>query len=292
VPIRILTQSSSTSEIFAGVCLDGQGPFPFIVDTGSATTLIDIGLAKRLQLGPQPSIEASAPCSGVLSMATPTSMSVGALELYPQTVAVGSLSTPTFPLMGILGADVVSSFGVVRLDYVKDTMTVLGPQTVAGTSFGSSQPVVPKALLAGTRYGIVLRGAIFAGSISEPLLAPVGLVQMAVSIGGIQTNLVLDTGAQGTAVTPTVANLAHLSESTVTSSAYTFTKGCRSIIHYFALRSWRMGDLALSPQTVGSLSSPPLVDGGSLGSGTLQRYNPVVIDYDKGELLLGPSSLH
>ena len=46
-------------------------------------------------------------------------------------------------------------------------------------------------------------------------------------------------------------------------------------------------DLTLDPATVSSLKVPAGQDG-LFGSGTLQQYSPIVIDFAKGELLLGP----
>ena len=35
IPLRIQTPSAVISQLFVGVCLNGHGPFPFIIDTGS-----------------------------------------------------------------------------------------------------------------------------------------------------------------------------------------------------------------------------------------------------------------
>ena len=56
---------------------------------------------------------------------------------------------------------------------------------------------------------------------------------------------------------------------------------------YYTARDWSIGGFTLAPQTVGSVPDFLVADG-SLGSGTLQRYSPVVIDYRDHELLLGP----
>src|ERR1700689_3761617 len=44
IPLHILTPSTVTPQIFAGVCLNGHGPYPFIVDTGSHNTIVDVAL--------------------------------------------------------------------------------------------------------------------------------------------------------------------------------------------------------------------------------------------------------
>ena len=37
IPLHILTPSAVISQLFVGVCLNGHGPYPFIIDTGSTT---------------------------------------------------------------------------------------------------------------------------------------------------------------------------------------------------------------------------------------------------------------
>jgi len=46
VPIRVVGRAA----IVANVCIGGEGPFPFLVDTGGSTTLVDSSLAARLHL--------------------------------------------------------------------------------------------------------------------------------------------------------------------------------------------------------------------------------------------------
>jgi hypothetical protein len=45
VPIRVVRAA-----IVANVCIGGEGPFPFLVDTGGSTSLVDSSLAARLHL--------------------------------------------------------------------------------------------------------------------------------------------------------------------------------------------------------------------------------------------------
>jgi hypothetical protein len=46
VPVRVVGRAA----IVANVCIGGEGPFPFLVDTGGATTLVESSLAARLHL--------------------------------------------------------------------------------------------------------------------------------------------------------------------------------------------------------------------------------------------------
>jgi hypothetical protein len=110
---------------------------------------------------------------------------------------------------------------------------------------------------------------------------------MPATAGNARGELLLDTGAQGTTLTPVFARQAQLAKaSSVTTQTYAGL-GCTRPVTYYATTAWSVGGVALAPQTVGVVPDFLVADG-SLGSGTLQRYTPVVIDYRNEELLLGP----
>jgi predicted aspartyl protease len=265
IPLRILTLSAVTSQIFAGVCLNGHGPYPFVVDTGSHDTYVDVALARRLGL-----ISASATagmhlCDGP-QKAVSARLSAGPFVFgQPRQVDVTDLASPSAPLMGILGADALSSFGVDRIDYQAQTLTV--PAPAAGGA-------APASLSAGPTHRI--------------RLSPSGNYQMMpVTAGNARGRLLLDTGAQGTTLTPAFAQQADLAKaSSVTTQTYAGA-GCTRTVSYYTARGWSIGGFPLAAQPVGSVPDFLVADG-SFGSGTLQRYSPVVIDYQDHELLLGP----
>jgi predicted aspartyl protease len=265
IPLRIVTPSPVISQIFAAVCLNGHGPYPFVVDTGSHDTLVDAALARRLGL-----ISASA-TSGMHLCDGPQKTVSARLSAGPyvfgqdRQVLVTDLASPSAPLMGILGADALSTFGVDRIDYQAQTLTV--PAPAAGGA-------APASLSAGTTHRIQL--------------SPSGNYQlMTVTAGNAHGRLLLDTGAQGTTLTPAFAQQAHLAKaSPVTTQTYAGA-GCTRTVSYYTARDWSIGGFPLAPQPVGSVPDFLVADG-SFGSGTLQRYSPVVIDYQHHELLLGP----
>jgi predicted aspartyl protease len=228
IPLRILTPSPVISQIFAGVCLNGHGPYPFIVDTGSSATIVDVALARRL---------------GLVSASAASGMH-----------ACGGTSH-----------DALSSLGIDRIDYQAQTLTVPAP---------SAGATAPASLLVGTVHRIRLQ--------------PSGDFQlMPAAAGDAHGRLLLDTGAQGTTLTPAFARQAHLARSSpVTTQTYAGA-GCTRTVTYYTTRDWSIGGFTLASQTVGSVPDFLVADG-SLGSGTLQRYSPVVIDYREHELLLGP----
>ncbi|MGD0703022.1 MAG: retroviral-like aspartic protease family protein [Trebonia sp.] len=265
IPLRILTPSPVISQIFAGVCLNGHGPYPFIVDTGSSRTIVDAALARRLGLVSASAASGMHACGGTARDAT-VRLSAGPFVFgQDRQVVITGLASPSAPLMGILGAGELSSFGIDRIDYQAQTLTV--PAPAAGGP-------APASLSAGTSHRIRLQ--------------PSGDFQlMPAAAGDARGQLLLDTGAQGTTLTPAFARQARLARaSPVTTRTYAGA-GCTRPVTYYTARDWSIGGFTLAPQTVGSVPDFLAADG-SLGSGTLQRYSPVVIDYRHHELLLGP----
>ena len=264
IPLHIQTPTAITSQIFAGVCLNGHGPYPFIVDTGSHDTFVDVALARRLGL-----ISASAGsgmhgCDGP-QKAVSVRLSAGPYVFgQERQVRVTDLDSSYAPLMGILGADALSTFGVDRIDYQAQTLPC-GPggrrrrPRVAVGRHDAPDPAQPQRQLpADAGDGRNARG-----------------------------RLLLDTGAQGTTLTPAFVQQADLAKaSSVTTQTYAGA-GCTRTVSYYTARDWSIGGFPLAPQPVGSVPDFLVADG-SLGSGTLQRYSPVVIDYQQHELLLGP----
>ena len=109
---------------------------------------------------------------------------------------------------------------------------------------------------------------------------------MPATAGHARGELLLDTGAQGTTLTPAFARQARLAKaSSVTTQTYAGLGCTRPVTYYTHHLVPRR--VALAPQT-SRRRARFLVTDGSLGSGTLQRYSPVVIDYLDEELLLGP----
>jgi predicted aspartyl protease len=264
IPLRILTPSPVISQIFAGVCLNGHGPYPFIVDTGSPRTIVDVALARRLGLVSASVASGMRACGGLSAGAT-VRLSAGPFVFgQDRQVLVTGLASPSAPLMGILGADALSSFGIDRIDYQAQTLTVPAPDGGAA----------PASLSAGTVHRIRLQ--------------PSGDFQlMPATAGDARGQLLLDTGAQGTTLTPAFARQAHLARSPAITTVTYAGAGCTRPVTYYTARDWSIGGFTLAPQTVGSVPDFLVADG-SFGSGTLQRYSPVVIDYRHHELLLGP----
>jgi hypothetical protein len=290
IPVKLIHEEASrpsAAEIAVGVCVAGQGPFTFLVDTGAATTVVDSGLATRLHLTSigEKIQNHTFGCNRELSFVSPPGLSVGGVALNPQPITTGTLASPEVPrLQGLIGADILSRFGAVRFDFDHQTITV-GPEgdepsrSVQGTG---STSVVPGTVSAVPGYVHVSRLAI-PGDTSQSATFVYMLVQLV--IGGVLRGFVVDTGAAQTAVSPALAK----ASGRLVGQPQTFYGGlsCLFRAQPYVISSWRIGDVSLSPQVVGAAPVPSGWDG-LFGSGTLQRYSPVVVDFAHGSLLLGP----
>jgi hypothetical protein len=287
VPIRIVRRV----EIVANVCIGGEGPFPFLVDTGGSTTLVDSSLAARLHLAlvDGPRTVTSFTCKRQISFAAVSRWSVGNTTLLPQTVIVGTAQSPVLPnLAGILGSDTLSSFGAVRIDYHQQTLT-LGPQNgplrsdVAG---GTGPLTVPASLAEGTSFASPMPVNVVRETLSPHHLRLLEVrPTVDLSFGTNQFRLTLDTGAGTTNLGPSVVNKLQLAPAGRPGAAYAGLD-CPVVVNHYTMGPAMLGAVRLPEQTVGSNFTPPGTVGG-IGSGTLINYNPVLVDYTDGELFLG-----
>jgi hypothetical protein len=290
VPIRVVGTS-----IVANVCIGRKGPFPFLVDTGAAASVVDSALAAKLHLhlvdGPRNVV--SFTCKRQVSFTALSRWSVGDSTLPSETVQVGTIRSPALPnLDGVIGSDILSSFGAVRIDYRQQTLT-LGPQgtpphsDVAGSS---GPPSVASTLVEGTSFAAVMPVTVVYQPLSPEhlhLLEVRPTVQL--SIGSNLFTLTVDTGS-GSAIGLGSSAVATLGLTPVGRPGATFAGlNCPIKVNHYALGPATLGTIPLPAQTVISNVFPSGTVG-VIGSGTLIRYSPVVVDYTDGELLVGRGS--
>jgi hypothetical protein len=290
VPIRVISHGAV---IVANVCIGGEGPFPFLVDTGGSTTLVDSSLAARLHLalvdGPRTVL--SFTCKRQISYAALSRWSVGNTTLLPQAVVVGTVRSPVLPnLDGVLGSDTLSSFGAVRIDYRQQTLS-LGPQTAplkSDVAGGSRPPLVPSSLTEGTSLASPMPIKVVSETLSPHHLRVVEVrPTVDVAFGANRFALTLDTGAGTTNLAPSVVKKLRLAPAGRPGAAYAGLD-CPVVVNHYTMGPAMLGRVVLPEQTVGSNFTPPGTVGG-IGSGTLINYNPVLVDYTDGELFLGPA---
>lgn len=294
VPVQVVRSSGGGALVVAGVCIDQKGPFTFLVDTGAATSLVDTTLADRLNLSNRTSPQTieSFGCSREAFSALAANWSVAGLRLAPQTVLVAGIRSPGAPnLVGVLGADVMSRYGAVRIDYDAQTLTVPGaegPPLRASVRAGAAATHVGSQLSTGTSHAVAMAVQVRSNPIPGQQTGDLSAVQpsVAVSVRSRLYQFALDTGASITVMGPPVVREAGLRSLNITNQTYAGL-ACPITVSFYQALSWRLGTLVLSPAPVASSEVPAGLDG-LFGSGTLRLYSPIVVDFADGALLLGP----
>lgn len=282
MPIRIVHLGRG-EVVLVDVCIAGSGPFPFVVDSGSALSVVDARLAHRFHLHPMAAPEQAAgiACSATVVPEHVSSWSVGRLALRPQTVLSASLPDleASEPLDGVIGSDLLSRFGAVRIDYRTRTMSLGGPESVSPTSNSSlhRRRSVPAQFLEGVRVDAALTVVAHDGAVAA--YAPV-------RFDGAGPELFeVDTGAEISMVSRVLARSLRLvtSHERVTLSA---AIGCPVVLGEVHSGHWALGTASLEPQLIARLPASGLNVEGLIGSDVLSRDGAVVIDYRSARLLL------
>jgi hypothetical protein len=283
LPLTVSSGGDGLVAATVNVCVDGRGPFPFILDSGAFQTVIDAGLAHRLHL---PTISHSRAtgiggCIDQLSVVTADSWSVDGLSLAPQTF---SADTETGQggkgqTDGLLGNDVLSRFGAVRIDFDAGALVLPGPEgaPLSTSAFTGPRGPVPTELTKG--QGVVVPAEASTGPVSDYLSVPV-------RFGGEPTNwFVVDTGTGRTTVDPWVSKEGSLRATDLTDLYGTVCSTLKAPIVHSG--PWSVSGVTLRPQLVDSLGTGVSSDAGILGADTLAHEKWVVLDYTGGLVVLG-----
>lgn len=286
IPARISEVESQVAAI-VNVCIDGQGPFPFVVDTGATTVTIASSLADRLHLPEtgKPQMFEGAGCTGESQNRRIASWSLEGVPLRPQVVSAANLPRFGGPGLpdGLLGSDVWNAFGAMRIDFHAGNLIVPGaegplPTTETIVTKPSTAPL-PAAL--GT-------GRPRLSAAMHVLAAPEGtLILVGVAFGAHRAlPFTPDTGASSSLVDSAAARQAGLSPTGVQQRNTTV---CSTItLPEVASGRWSLGGQGLIPQPVATTdlgqSSP---NRGLLGADQMSRYGSAVFDYRGGRLELG-----
>ena len=287
VPLTVSVVAGQVAET-VDVCIDNQGPYPFILDTGAGQSTIDAGLAHRLHLA---SAGAATEFAGVGCTGTARPVSVGSWSLDGVPLSAQQLTAATLPQMGgpgepvgLLGSDVLSRFGAIRVDFGAGVMVLPGPE---GASLAESSPftgphgVAPAALTQGQ-----------SGTTVPLTVTPApGDVSLSVAVrfgGGTRRDFVVDTGSSQSVVSSGVARVQSLASTDLAQRQSTVC----SVITVPLVHSgpWSVPGLTLHPQLIGSTNLGTISLSGTqglLGSDQLRRYGWVILDYAGGQMVLG-----
>jgi hypothetical protein len=289
IPITVSTVAGQVAEL-VNVCIDGGGPYPFIIDSGAGESIIDAHLAATLHLAHVGSGTefSGVGCTGKAQPVGMTSWSVAGVPLSPQTLTAATL--PDFGVagqpVGLLGSDVLSRFGAVRIDFAAQTLTFGGPE---GPVLSNSDEEVrgptgspPAAVLTEgeARTTVPLNVALTPGDISLNVRLRFGK--------GTYRDFIVDTGSSQSVVAGAVTKSARLAHSEL---AQRQTTVCSTItVPLVHSGSWFLPGVALHSQLLGSVNFGPIGAGGTaglLGSDQLRRFGWVIFDYRGGRLVLG-----
>lgn len=259
----------------AGVCIDGRGPFPFIVDSGSVQSVVATALARRLRLASTgPALQAEGiSCRETVHPARIGPWSLGPIALAPQQVLTAVLPHLSgIRIDGLLGSDVLSRFGAVRLDAARHALFVAGPER----GFAAAARVrLPSALGRGrvTRAPLVVvrRGG-----------RVIALTDVA--FGSDNSRFVVDTGAVVSVVSAATAAAAGLSAAP--GHLELAAVGCTARLGEVHSGRWRLSGTTLRPERLGRLRPRGIAVAGLLGSDVLLAHGAVVLDYAGHALVL------
>jgi hypothetical protein len=287
VPLTVSVVAGQVAEA-VDVCIGGQGPFPFILDTGAGESTIDAGLAHRLHLasgGPATEF-AGVGCTG-----TARPVSVGTWSLDGIALSAQQLTAATLPQMGgkgepvgLLGSDVLSRFGAIRIDFGAGELIVPGPEGAAlsqSAPFAGPVGTVPAALTQG-EHGT---------TVPLTVIPAPGNVSLDVAVrfdGGREHDFVVDTGSSQSVVSAGVARAQSLADTDLAQRQATV---CSVItVPLVHTGPWSVPGLHLHPQLIGSTNFGTISESGTLGllgSDQLRRYGWAILDYAGGQMVLG-----
>jgi hypothetical protein len=192
----------------AGLCIDGKGPYPFEVASGASLTVMSGDLASRLHLhhtgDPIRIGTMGSNSSRCAANAWPTQLatwSAATLSLpSDQTVYVGPVHSLPDGIDGLLGSDVLSQFGAVRIDYGSSRLLVAGTKAAPSLTVPGLDGValhLPRELVHGTYHLSSPATTVHSSLTGAALLTEV-------SVNGHQEPFRVDTGASKSAIASAV----------------------------------------------------------------------------------------
>ena len=281
VPVKVTPVGGGVG-VLVNVCIGKKGPFPFVVDSGAPTTVVSARLAGELKL---PAVAGSrgwvregewtdqasrleGECRARSWSVRLPAWSVAGAPLRPQTAVLlgGPRYDASTGLDGSLGADVLSSFGAVRIDYEDETMSLAGPGGAGSMAEGEAAIAAPMRVLKGPA-GVGQR-------------VPVKLS------GGRRQGWSVDTGSWFSYVQ--FENSKRVGLGLTGKVVEERTICANPAILTVKSGPWRLAGRSLNPQALGSTPFVAIPGrAGLLGSSTLSEYGSVLIDWSDGKLLLG-----
>jgi hypothetical protein len=183
-------------------------------------------------------------------------------------------------LAGVIGSDVLSRFGSVRIDYQNQTMSLGTTESESpmanGVVRGPTSRTTPAQFAKGIRAEDELTVVAQQGGVVA--YAPIKFD------GSRPQLLVVDTGAAISSISTPLARSLHLvsADRNVEFPAF----GCPAMLAEVASGPWMLGATSVPPQLLATLPVSGLRVSGLFGSDVMSSFGVVVIDYRAARLLL------
>jgi predicted aspartyl protease len=258
-----------------------------VVDSGATSSELDSQVVRTLGLA---SAGKATKASGVSCTTTSrpvkiTNWSIGSIALQGQTV--GSNAIPKFGLhkapVGLLGSDVLSRFGAIRIDYQQQKLVLPGPEGPVANGLhvvpGPSKTATPADLVAGYPAQTSIPIAVASGGHQVIAITPVQFHSP------VKYAFMIDTGASGSAISNEAASSLKLP--TLKRRVQVSGAACQQSTALVRSGTWSMSGTPLHAETLTSIKLPHANNiFGLIGSDELSRFGSIVIDYAGGRLLV------
>jgi hypothetical protein len=283
VSVEVVNSSEATTRVFVGVCIGNHGPYPFLLDTGSPSSLVTPTTLRNagIAVGKPTGILGGIGCSERGARVMLNRWSLAGAPLTPQLVEAAAMTAiGQFHPAGIIGYDVLGRFRAFRLDYSIGTLTLDGQEAAAPRSARIIKGLLGRSVVnplvespsAQTIPITVVEGGDEAGAYTY------------IYVGGHRETFALDTGAELSGVSSYVARA--LSLRTTASSLRLSALACTVTVRLIRKVTWSFPGVGLPNQSLADLGSLDGV-GGVVGSDALRHYDAIVIDNADGLLILG-----
>jgi len=291
VPIKVSSVGSAV-EALVELCLEGQGPFPFVVDTGASSSAIVLSLARHLHLSmlELPQRYAGVGCTGTAQFEELTAWSMAGLPLAGQAITAqtipgwGRQGEP----VGLLGADILSRFGAVRFDFAAQTMTLPGTEGPARNGpnlvTGPLASPIPSDLISGPPSSLsglsVIEGPNYAVATTTVHFRDADRYEV----------FELDTGASRSVVRTSLARKMGLVNTAFRTEIQTSCS--KTTVPLVQSGPWSINRVRLAPTMLRSTDLGqlrPAEINGLLGLDELSRFQYAIIDFTGATLALGPA---
>jgi predicted aspartyl protease len=125
--VRLRVDSGSFGVFaFARVFIGGKGPFTFTVDTGASHSVIDYDLVQKLRIRTigAPLTVTGITCRGQAARIRVSHWRVGRVSLPAREIQTIDMPDPGGGVDGLLGSDILSTFGAITVDYARERLVL------------------------------------------------------------------------------------------------------------------------------------------------------------------------